>query len=333
MIKNFTNTTSYEPPLQEWWQGRNDGSEAEQLRWWQHIQMWPSILELPNFLQAPVLLGFASDEGVARNNGRIGSAEGARYLRKALSNLPVHNTAISLYDVGTIHCIAGNLEEAQMQLAVATQAILKHNGFPILLGGGHEMAYGHYAGASKYHKEKKLGMVNFDAHFDLRKPGINGVNSGTSFYQIAKDCQNEKKNFLYQAIGIQESENTTALFQRAEELEAEHILATDFHLLNMEKIKARVLQFLATTDAICLTIDLDVFSASIAPGVSAPAATGILYDHTFREILKLLANSEKVISLDIAEYNPKYDIDSHTAMLAAQLIFDWTNWKNRSGKQ
>lgn len=327
MKENKIEVTSYEAPKQDSWQGRNDGDLPEQLRWWQHIQAKSLTNKLPDFKQSPVIIGFACDEGVARNKGRIGSAEGPFYLRKALTNLPIHNPSVSLFDAGTIHCVETYLEEAQAQLAQAIEDILKHNGFPILIGGGHETLYGNYTGTAKHYEKKKVGIINFDAHFDIRKPESSGVSSGTGFYQVAKNCQNEGVDFLYLAFGIQHSGNTTELFKRADNLKAEYVLAQDFHFVNLEKIKEQVQAFLDKADVVCLAIDLDVFSASIAPGVSAPTAVGILYDYTFREILKLLAASDKVISLDVAEYNPTYDIDSRTAKLAAQLIFDWVNWR------
>ncbi|MCC7515641.1 MAG: formimidoylglutamase [Bacteroidia bacterium] len=327
MKEKSKRTTSYESPEQDWWQGRNDGDQPDQLRWWQHIQLRSLAEDLPDFRDAPVIVGFACDEGVARNKGRIGSAEGPLYLRKALSDLPIRNAAVSLFDVGTIHCVDTYLEEAQAKLSEAIQEILKSNGFPILLGGGHETLYGNYAGTAKHFEKKKVGIINFDAHFDIRKPGSSGISSGTGFYQVAADSQNEGKDFLYLAIGIQHSGNTTELFKRADALKAEYVLDQDFHSLNLEKMKEQVQRFLAKTDVVCLAVDLDVFSASIAPGVSAPSAVGIFYDYTFREIMKLLAANEKVVSLDIAEYNPRYYIDSRTAKLAAELIFDWINWK------
>lgn len=329
MKEKSNKTRAYERPEQDWWQGRNDGDQPDQLRWWQHIQLRSLVEDLPDFKQAPVIVGFACDEGVARNKGRIGSAAGPTLLREALSGLPIHNPAVALFDVGTIHCVDTHLEEAQAQLAQAVQDILEHNGFPILLGGGHEILYGHYTGISKHYKKENVGIINFDAHLDIRKPVSSGVSSGTGFYQVAPDVLNEGKDFLYLALGAQRSGNTAELFNRADALKVEYVLAQDFHSLNIEKIKQQVQHFIARTDAVCLTIDLDVFSASIAPGVSAPSATGIMYDYTFREIIKLLATNDKVVSLDIAEYNPTYDIDSRTAKLAAQLIFDWINWKSK----
>ncbi|MGF7229781.1 formimidoylglutamase, partial [Arachidicoccus sp.] len=251
-------------------------------------------------------------------------ARGPKVLRSTLSNLPAHfSTQQRMFDLGNIVCTNRNLEEAQNQLSIAVSEILKNGGFPVLLGGGHEILYGHYGGVKKNYLSKKIGVINFDAHFDLRSVAERAATSGTGFYQIAQDCKTEKNDFLYFAIGILESGNTLELFDRADELNVEHILARDFHFSNLAGIKSKIRTFMDKTDIICLTIDMDVFASADAPGVSAPSATGIRCDLVFYEILKCIVESKKVISMDIAELNPGFDIDDHTAKLAASIVFDW----------
>ena len=86
---------------------------------------------------------------------------------------------------------------------------------PIILGGGHETAYGHYLGVRNYiGKEAKLGIINIDAHFDLR-PYNEQPSSGTMFRQILEQDENSS----YLVLGIQRYGNTQALFDKADELE------------------------------------------------------------------------------------------------------------------
>ena len=72
---------------------------------------------------------------------------------------------------------------------------------------------------------------------------------------------------------------------------------------------------------------MDVFPAATAPGVSAPAAHGVDYSMV-EALLNPILNAKskrgdnKLRLADIAEYNPRYDIDGHTSRLAARLI--WT---------
>jgi len=68
-----------------------------------------------------------------------------------------------------------------------------------------------------------------------------------------------------------------------------------------------------------VTIDLDGFSSAYAPGVSASSPMGFSPEVVL-ESLELIFASKKMISIDIAEMNPKYDIDNRTAKLAASLV-------------
>ncbi|MDS8610512.1 arginase family protein, partial [Streptococcus pneumoniae] len=76
---------------------------------------------------------------------------------------------------------------------------------PIVLGGGHETAYGHYLGLkSSLQPDEQLAVINLDAHFDLRPYDQTGPNSGTGFRQMADHAKEESKDFPYLILGIQE---------------------------------------------------------------------------------------------------------------------------------
>ena len=74
-------------------------------------------------------------------------------------------------------------------------------------------------------------------------------------------------------------------------------------------------------DQVYLTVCLDAFSMSVAPGVSAPSPGGILPGRWLKELFAMLRQDDKLLSADIAELNPSVDIDNHTARLAAYLIY------------
>jgi formiminoglutamase len=80
-----------------------------------------------------------------------------------------------------------------------------------------------------------------------------------------------------------------------------------------------VAAFLAQVDALYLTIDLDVLPASVAPGVSAPAAYGVPLP-VISAVCRQVAASGKLLHLDVAELNPEFDVDARTAKVAARLI-------------
>lgn len=266
------------------------------------------------------ILGYACEEGVKRNQGRTGADQGSDAIRSQLGRLPNHLPSdTSLFDVGTINCINFDLEAAQSQLSKTITKILAANAFPIILGGGHDVAYGTYNGLKNHlGADKTIGIINFDAHFDLRS-NENGNNSGTPFYQIAKECETLEAPFHYLCLGIRNDANDRLLFETAKNLDVKYILRDTFRIEFHNEINAWINAFIKNVDAVYVTIDLDGFSSAYAPGVSAPSPMGFTPDVVL-ESLKTIVNSGKLCAMDIAEMNPDFDVDHQTAKLAASLV-------------
>ncbi len=313
------------------WTGRIDGTTAEMQRWHQRIRLLNLSTEQLPLLKAGqrgvVLLGFACDEGVRRNKGRVGAAEGPLALRRACAGFPVHFHANSLLiDAGDVICVDNDLETAQQTLSEVILAILSAGYLPLVLGGGHEITYGHARGIYQFmqqqHSSQSLGLINFDPHFDLRIPGAEGPNSGTSFWQLAQDCRQQQVPFHYLALGIQLYSNTVQLFRTAAELGVQHVSTDAFHMQDKAALMGAIQSLLQQTARVYVTIDMDVFAAPFAPGVSAIATNGIMPGGIFMECYRAILQSGKVAGIDIAELNPRLDIDARTARLGAAFIFE-----------
>ncbi len=310
----------YQPPEKEWWTGRVDSeSDPEQLRYHQVVDQ--TDLDGLSTDRKVVVLGFASDEGVKRNKGRPGAEEGPLAFRKAISSLCWHKQGMRFKDVGNICCKEGKLEQAQVELAKTVRFLLKQNKQPFVIGGGHETAFGHYLGISTYLKEQwedaRLGIINIDAHFDLR-PYEDAPHSGSPFLQAFDHARTAEFKLNYFVYGINKDNNTPSLFRKANELGVEwventHILNDEFDALN--KVKA----YIEKQYLIYVTICLDVFSAAVAPGVSAPAWNGLNLQHALN-VLDLVKESGKLISADVCELNPAFDEDGRTAKIAGSLF-------------
>lgn len=193
---------------------------------------------------------------------------------------------------------------------------------PIVLGGGHEIAYGSFSGIFHYAQntqpDQNIGIINFDAHLDLREE--TQATSGTPFLQAAKLCKAHGKAFHYLCIGAAQHSNTKKLFDTAANLGSQYIFDHELEPTQLERIFVQIDQFIQAVDWLYITVDLDVFSASIAPGVSAPAVRGIDLK-IFEKIMQHIQRSGKIKLLDIAECNPKYDQDAMTARLAAFIAY------------
>ncbi|WPV69933.1 formimidoylglutamase [Chitinophaga sp. LS1] len=301
----------YQQPVA--WTGRIDGTDEEVSRWHQQVKCVDLSEPLPPG-NGVVLLGFAVDEGVRRNKGRVGAAAGPATLRQAMGSFPVHFDGL-LMDGGNIICPDEDLEAAQQALSGAVQLIKRAGHTPVLLGGGHEITYGHAHGLYQSLPGEQLGLINFDAHFDLR---TEGVSSGTGFWQLSQ----QHSPFQYLALGIQQLSNTQQLFRIAGELDVQYIEADAFHFQDRTLLKVVVEEFIKKADKLYLTIDLDVFAAAYAPGVSATAFNGIRPDGLFLECFRTILHSGQLAGMDIAELNPSFDVDQRTAKLGAALIFE-----------
>ena len=295
------------------WIGRDDGQGDEHLRFYHLVNK--------NENSEYAIIGFCSDEGVKRNKGRVGAALAPDFIRKQLANLPVHQ-AKNIKDIGNVICLNDDLDQAHIELAKQVSLALKNDIKPIVLGGGHEVAYGSFSGLFNYVQQMssmpKIGIINFDAHFDLREDCE--ATSGTPFLQAAKLMQSVNQEFKYMCVGVARHANTKKLFDTANELGCEYIFDKDFVYENISQILSKIDQFTNAVDMLYVTVDLDVFAAPLAPGVSAPAVKGIDLK-TFEMVFEHIIQTEKVKLMDVAECNPNYDQDNLTAKLAAYIIY------------
>src|SRR5262245_23238451 len=123
------------------WTGRVDAADGpDALRWHQMVKPLT-----PSAEPGVVLVGFACDEGVRRNGGRVGAKDGPRAIRAALANLAWHQSA-PVYDAGDVRCDDGDMEGAQSRLAEVVADAIRAGHWPLVLGGGHETAWGTFQG-------------------------------------------------------------------------------------------------------------------------------------------------------------------------------------------
>lgn len=291
--------------MKDLWNGRLDSYEEIDLRLWQVVQEIKEAQEAGGVC----FVGYDTDDGVVRNLGRKGAESGSNAIRKAIQSFP-QLKGLKVYDYKNLE--KKSVEEAQKEYSEKISDVLKKGIFPIGLGGGHDIAYGSYLGIRKAHPDKKIGIINFDAHLDMR-PYDKGRTSGTSF----KEIMDNDKNAQYAIVGFQKMGNTERLIKTAE---AFNVLILEEECSEESIIKS-LEEFVKKVDIVYVTFCMDVFDASTAPGVSAPVVMG-LDPKKGKRLLRFLMETEKVVCVDFAEVNPVYDIDNMTAKLAGCLIYE-----------
>lgn len=369
--------------IAEHWSGRHDGDGPEHARWHQMMQVMglhghdgsdgADEADGPAGEPHVALLGFRSEEGVRRNQGRVGAADGPVALRRALAPLALHGPLargeVGLHDLGDAETLGEELEAGQAAAAELTARALDRTGsrLTVVLGGGHETAWSSYLGLVGSRKgpgagtstgtgagagtgagtgtdtragtgtgtgtgaaagaadpgttsaERRWGVLNLDAHFDLREEPQ--PTSGTPFAQMAEAEEAAGRTLHYAVLGIAEPSNTGALFTTARRLGVQWWTDEQCLAAGADGIRDVVAQFAADLDVLYLTIDLDVLPAAVAPGVSAPAAYGVPLP-LIAAAVRAAAGTGKLTLLDVVELNPSLDVDGRTARTAARLIDD-----------
>jgi formiminoglutamase len=271
-----------------------------------------------------VLIGFPQDEGVRRNQGRAGAADAPDAIRQWLYRLTPCDLPASIdlavrppLDLGNVR-IAGDLEQSQRDLAAVVAAVLRAEGVPVILGGGHETAYGHYLGYVA--AGKKVGIVNLDAHLDVRPVLPEGGHSGSPFRQALEHPQHPLAGSHYVCVGAQphavSRDHVRYLRERGGTIRWFAEVAGTL-VRHLEAVSQRL------ADEGCqvyVSVDADAVQTADVPGVSAPNPLGL----RGQEVIAAARHAgvaPKVASFDLVEINPRLDHDGRSARWAALAIW------------
>lgn len=269
-----------------------------------------------------VVLGFPSDRGVERNGGRPGASAGpgeirrrlARFTPDAARHVEMTELLSRTRDLGDVE-VAGDVADDQRRLAELLAPHLARGAAAVVLGGGHETAYGHFLA----HVEAGLRprVLNVDAHPDVREPGDEGGHSGSPFRQILRHPSGACRG--YRVVGLQRTSVARAHLDFLEERDAGWRWRDD---TDRAALEAEIDELDAPA---MVSLDLDAVDAAHAPGVSAPAAGG-LAAADWLATAEAAGRSTAVRSVDLVELNPRFDVDGRTARLAAGTV-----WRFLSG--
>ena len=262
-----------------------------------------------------VILGFPSDEGVRRNGGRVGAAEGPGAIRNALYRMTpdarfdrLETLVGRTQDLGDL-ATSGNVEEDQRNLGDALAPYLERGAFAIVLGGGHETSYGHFLGYVRAHRQVEI--LNWDAHADVRELAQGQAHSGSPFRQAIQDPSAACRR--YSVAGLQ-----------AHSVSRPHLkfVAEQGRALWADQLSTETVDelYLSLTTPALVSFDLDAVHQAEAPGVSAPNPNG-LRSELWLHAAYAAGRAPAVTSADVVELNPRVDRDGQTARLAALTVW------------
>jgi formiminoglutamase len=266
-----------------------------------------------------VLVGFPTDEGVRRNGGRPGAARAPGEIRRLLYRMTPDPRALAPFteivalteDIGDV-ATSTDLEADQQRLGEVIGDVLAAGAFPIVLGGGHETAYGHFLGYVK--AGRAVDLLNIDAHTDVRPPRPDGKgHSGSPFRQALEHPSGLARGYavaglLPHAVAAPHLGYVTR--RRGKALFRDQLTPAAVRAL-----------FRGLRAPAMASFDIDAVDQGQAPGVSAPAAGGLPAE-LWLAAAHAAGRAPAVTSFEVVETNPSFDRDHQTARLAALTVWE-----------
>ncbi|MBD3189421.1 MAG: formimidoylglutamase [Candidatus Heimdallarchaeota archaeon] len=287
---------------------------------------------------AIALVGIPFDSAVI---GRKGAKEGPKKIRDSIRYFKAYDWNLDfwfgdqkVFDFGDVITDAGTIQASHKNIYETTCKIAKRGFIVISLGGDHSISYPAIKGIYEAHNKKSMGLVNIDAHLDVRE-AINGkINSGTPFRFILENEIVRGENFV--EIGIRNFANART-YRRFVEEKGGTIFTVDMIKKQglASILKETINQISKKTETTYISVDMDGLDQIYAPGVSAPTPNG-LSPYEVANIIHEIIKETNVVGMDIVELNPVYDISDITAINAASFICRFVSsfyWKKANNEK
>ncbi len=218
-----------------------------------------------------------------------------------LEKVPVH-------DMGDVD-IVENLEETLGRVKTVVSELVAAKKMPLMVGGEHSVTKAAVEGLPK-----DVGIVNFDAHMDLRDEFLGEKLSHATFMRRLADYLGPGR---IMEVGVRAFSKPELDFSKKSRVEV--ITPLDVRKEGIIKTSKRVSSFLTSFSHSYVTVDIDVLDPAYAPGVGNPEPDGLSTD----ELLTLVQASmvQNLTGFDLVEVSPPLD-SGQTAAVGAKVIFE-----------
>ena len=219
---------------------------------------------------------------------------------------------VSIVDIGDADIVHTDTEKSHANIEVGVRAILDAGALPVVLGGDHSVnipCIRAFAGRGPIH------ILQIDAHLDFVDVR-HGVRHGHG-NPMRRAAEQEHVTGIT-ALGIRNVSSTAKDGYEAARKMGDDILSVrQIRKLGIEATLARIPKGIDYY----LTIDIDGFDPSIAPGTGTPSHGGFLY-YEVLELIDGLTKQGNIIGIDLVEVAPDYDHSGTTTILAAQILLN-----------
>ncbi len=219
---------------------------------------------------------------------------------------------VRMIDLGDADIVHTDTEKSHANIEAGVRAILDSGALPVVLGGDHSV---NIPCIRAFRDQAPIHIVQIDAHLDFVDER-HGVRHGHG-NPMRRAAEQDHVTGLSQ-FGIRNVSSTAKEgYEAARSMGADILSVRQIRKLGTEAVLARI-----PADArIYLTIDIDGFDPSIAPGTGTPSHGGFLY-YEVLELLAGLAERQEIVGIDLVEVAPDYDHTGTTSILAAQILLN-----------
>lgn len=246
-------------------------------------------------------------------------------------NINVRNPEMIHYENGSAKYLP-EIAEAVQELAARVERILQDESIPVVLGGDHSIAIGTVSGLSAFYHRKKqrVGVIWFDAHGDMNTPETSpsGNIHGMPFAAILGKGARELTEIGGFTPKVLPEDCVLIGARDVDTSEAEVMRASGVRIYTMREVDERGMSVIVdeaitiasrNTIGFHVTMDMDFVDPDYAPGVGTPVPGGPTYRESHLAMEKI-ADSGKMLSFELTEVNPVFDVANKTAELGVQLI-------------
>ena len=220
---------------------------------------------------------------------------------------------VRMVDIGDADIVHTDTETSHANIEKGVRAILKAGALPVTIGGDHSI---NIPCIRAFDDQGPIHILQIDAHLDFVdiRHGVRHGHGNPMRRAAEKDYVTG-----ITALGIRNVSSTTKEGYDAARSMGDDILSVrQVRKLGPDATAARI----PAGARVYVTIDIDGFCPSIAPGTGTPSHGGFLY-YEVLEILQNVANSHDIVGIDLVEVAPDYDRDGTTAILAAQVLLNF----------
>jgi len=223
---------------------------------------------------------------------------------------------VRIVDIGDADIIHTDTTQSLANAETAVRAILAAGALPVSLGGDHAV---HAACIRAFDNQPPVHIVHFDAHLDFVDER-HGVRYGHG-NPLRRASEMEHVSGITH-LGIRNvSSSNKDDYDATRALGSKILSVRQIRKLGTEATLAEI----PHAPLYYITIDIDGFDPSIAPGTGTPSHGGFLYYEVI-DLLKGLAKRSDIVGIDLVEVAPDYDHSGITAFLAARVLLDFLGY-------